>query len=89
MEDYYACKCSKRRGVSGIIVDLKKKHSFEQDQTPDIQVTQGNPGACSLTPTCRVLCQGLAGDASGWLLEGVGGGGGGRAGAGVVTCHVG
>jgi len=39
--------------------------------------------------TCRVVCEGLAGDASGWLLEGVGGGGGRCAGAGVVTCHVG
>lgn len=38
-----------------------------------------------------MVCEGLAGDAIGWLLEGVrgGGGGGGRARAGVVTCHVG
>lgn len=42
-----------------------------------------------LTLTCRVFCEGLAGDASGWFLEGVCGGSGGRAGAGVVTCHVG
>lgn len=60
-----------------------------QDQIPDIHVIQGNPAACSLTLTCRVLCEGLAGNASGWLLQGVGGGGGGRAGTGVVTCHVG
>lgn len=42
-----------------------------------------------LTLTCGVFCEGLAGDASGWFLEGVRGGSGGRAGAGVVTCHVG
>lgn len=58
-------------------------------QTLDIPVTQGNPATCRLILTSRVFCEGLAGDASRWLLEGVGGGGGGRAGAGVVTCHVG
>lgn len=31
----------------------------------------------------------MAGDGSGWLLKGVGGGGGGCAGAGVITRHVG
>lgn len=67
---------------------FKKKHGSNRDQTPDIQVTQGNSAACSLIPTCRVVCESLAGDASGWLLESVGGGGGGRARAGVVTCHV-
>lgn len=40
-------------------------------------------------PTCRVVCEGLTGDSSGRLLERVGGGCGGRAGAGVVACHVG
>lgn len=79
----------RRRGFSGPLVYFKEKHVSKQDQTPDIQVTQVNPAACGLTPTCRVLCEGLAGDASGWLLKGVGGGGGRRAGAGVVTCHVG
>lgn len=39
--------------------------------------------------TCRVVCERLASDASGRLLEGIGGGGGGCAGTGVVTCHVG
>lgn len=39
--------------------------------------------------TCRVFCEGLTGDASWWLLEGVSGGGGRRARTGVVTCHVG
>lgn len=47
-----------------------------------------DPGG--LIPTCGVLREGLAGDAGGRLLQGVGGGGGGgRAGAGVVTRHVG
>ena len=67
------------RRKGSVLVKLKKRN----------MVTQGSPVACGLILTCRVLCKGLAGDASGWLLEGVGGGCGGRARAGVITCHVG
>lgn len=42
-----------------------------------------------LSFTCRVFCQGLAGDGRRRLLQGVCGGGGGCVGAGVVACHVG
>lgn len=69
------------------LLKKKKKTCLLQDKTLDI--LKGNPAACCLTLTSGVLCEGLASDASGWLLEGVSGGGGGRAGAGVVTCHVG
>lgn len=43
----------------------------------------------SMTLTCGVFCQGLAGDGRRRLLQGVRGGGGRCAGAGVVACHVG
>lgn len=51
--------------------------------------SKSNFAACVLTLTCGVFCQGLAGDGRRRLLQGVCGGGGGCAGAGVVACHVG
>lgn len=57
--------------------------------TAVIWIAQSNSAAWGLTLTCRVFCQGLAGDGRRRLLQGVCGGGGGCAGAGVVACHVG
>lgn len=57
--------------------------------TAVIWIAQSNSAALGLTLTCRVFCQGLAGDGRRRLLQGVCGGGGGCAGAGVVACHVG
>lgn len=80
---------SEKESFSVLLVDFKKKHGSNQDQTLDFHITWGNPATGHLILTCRIFWEGLAGDGSRWLLEGVGGGGGGCAGAGVVTCHVG
>lgn len=42
-----------------------------------------------LGPTCWGVCEGLAGQGAGGLLEGVGGCGGGSGGTGVVAGHIG
>lgn len=53
-----------------------------------IRFAQSHSAALGLTLTCGVFCQGLAGYGRRRLLQGVCGGGGGCAGAGVA-CHVG